>query len=52
MLPPITAIKISSNGTITTAGVAAAGSVPATRAIIGGMALTQDGKLYAVWNAA
>jgi hypothetical protein len=52
MLPPILALDTTNtDGIVTVIGVAAAGSVPATAQKLGGMAVSQTGGLYVVWNA-
>lgn len=48
MLPPVTALLVTSEGVVTVIGTTA-GSVPATAQELGGIAVAQDGKLYVVY---
>lgn len=47
-LPPITALNADEEGVIAVIGTAA-GSVPATATLIGGIAVAPDGSLYVVF---
>jgi hypothetical protein len=47
MLPPVTALNVT-DGVVSVIGVSA-GSVPATAKIIGGIAVSPTGEIYAVF---
>lgn len=48
MLPALGALTVSSDGVLTVIGTTS-GSVPATKMVLGGMAVSQTGRLYVVF---